>query len=270
MADDLDALRAQIAAVDRELLDALNRRLALVTRVRAHKQQRGAPIIDAKREAELVQELQQTNGGPLSDGAVQAIFAAVLDVMKQESRGAAPPTAPAQAGALPVSSVAVVGTGLVGASVALAARRAGATVTGWDADAASMRAAPVSPAGSLADAVAGAELVVVAVPVGSLVDTVRAVLEAAGSETVVTDVGSTKRALASAIDDPRFVPGHPLAGGATGGPAGATADLFDGAVWFLTPTASGPQVELVERFVAALGAHAVRIDADAHDRALAI
>ena len=53
-------------------------------------------------------------------------------------------------------------------------------------------------------------------------------LEAAGPRRVVTDVASTKRALA-AIDDPRFVPGHPVAGGATGGPARAAADLFDGA-----------------------------------------
>jgi prephenate dehydrogenase len=87
----------------------------------------------------------------------------------------------------------------------------------------------------------------------------------------VTDVASTKRSLA-AIEDPRFVPGHPLAGGSTGGPARATADLFSGASWFLTPTpASEPaRVDAVERFVRALGAEPVRTDAAEHDRLLAL
>ena len=72
-------------------------------------------------------------------------------------------------------------------------------------------------------------------PVGALVAATADVLAAAAPETTVTDVGSTKRALAGAVEDTRFVPGHPLAGGASGGPARAAADLFDGATWFLTP-----------------------------------
>jgi prephenate dehydrogenase len=87
----------------------------------------------------------------------------------------------------------------------------------------------------------------------------------------VTDVGSTKRGLAQ-VDDARLVPGHPLAGGATGGPARAAADMFDGATWFLTPLPSSDQarVELVERFVSSLGARPIRLDADTHDRVLAL
>jgi prephenate dehydrogenase len=176
-----------------------------------------------------------------------------------------------------VQRLAIVGTGLVGASVALAAKRAGvASVTGWDADAATLREAAGAnavdrAATSLADAVSGAELVVVAVPVGSLVETTREVLAAAGPQTAVTDVGSTKRGLA-AIDDPRFVPGHPLAGGHTGGPARASADLFDAATWLLTPlpATDANRLELVERFAQSLGARVVRLDADDHDRLLAL
>jgi prephenate dehydrogenase len=276
--DDLDHLRDQIGAVDRSLLEALNERLELVRRVNRHKQATGAPLIDAEREAELVRDLVAANAGPLSDAAVQALFAAVLDVMKQEVREAGraeqAPSAPPRAA---VEAVAVVGTGLLGASVALAARRSGVgRVAGWDADAGMLREAAgaraVEAAGSLAEAVAGVELVVVAVPVGSLVEAVGGVLAAAGPETTVTDVGSTKRALARSIDDGRFVPGHPLAGGATGGPARAAADLFDGATWFLTPAAATEpaRLELVERFVAALGARPIRLDADTHDRLLAV
>ncbi len=277
--DDLSRLREEIGALDRTVLEALNRRLELVRRVTRHKQETGTPLIDAEREAELLRELAEANAGPLSERGVQGVFAAVLDVMKQEARGdtraAEPrPVAPKAA----VGSLAIVGTGLLGASVALAAKRAGvARVTGWDADPETLREAAGAKAldaaaGSLEDAVAGVELVVVAVPVGVLVETTRAVLAAASSETTVTDVGSTKRALAHSLDDPRLVPGHPLAGGATGGPARAAADLFDGATWFLTPVAStaAARIELVERFVATLGARTVKLDAETHDRLLAL
>ena len=120
---------------------------------------------------------------------------------------------------------------------------------------------PFRAAASLEEAVSDAELVVVAAPVGALPAAVRDVL-AAVPEATVTDVGSTKRTLA-AIDDPRYVGGHPLAGGATTGPGRASADLFDGATWFVTPSAATEQarVEAVERFVQALGAHPTRIGA---------
>jgi prephenate dehydrogenase len=274
---DLTRLREQIAALDRELLDALNRRLELVRRVQSHKQATGAPAIDAKREAELLKELAAANAGPLSERALRSIFSAVLDVMKQETRGeraaAATAAAPAKAA---VERLAVVGTGLVGTSVALAAKRSGvARVTGWDGEAGSLHEAAgaraLTAAGSLPEAVEDAQLVVVAVPVGSLVTATLDALSAASPQAVVTDVGSTKRGLAAAIDDARFVPGHPLAGGTTGGPARAAADLFDGATWFLTPLPStdAAAAQLVERFVASLGAHPARLAPDEHDRLLA-
>src|SRR5207302_11314022 len=117
-------LRDRIAAVDRQVLEALNERLELVRRVRAHKQETGQPLIDAAREAELLDELARSNRGPLGEPAVRSLFSAVLDIMKQESQGssASAPSVPrAQA---PVSRLAIVGTRLLGTSVALAARRA--------------------------------------------------------------------------------------------------------------------------------------------------
>jgi prephenate dehydrogenase len=113
---------------------------------------------------------------------------------------------------------------------------------------------------------------VAAVPVGSAVATIRDVLAAAPDDVTVTDVASTKRTLAESLDDSRFVPGHPVAGGETSGPDRATAELFDGATWFLTPGASADpaRVELLERFVTALGARPIRRDAAEHDRLLAL
>jgi prephenate dehydrogenase len=275
---DLEALRTEISELDRKLLDLLNRRLELVAAVRDYKDATGERWIDHEREAELLQALVEANQGPLSQRGVRSIFSAVLDVLKQEV--AADRRAPASPGAAPerqraVERLAVVGTGLVGTSIALAAGRAGTHARGFDSDGEVLERAAargaLEPAASLAEAAAGAELVVVAVPAGAAPDIVREALAAAGPDTVVTDVASTKRPLAS-VTDPRFVPGHPVAGGATGGPARAAADLFDAAIWFLAPTesSSAESVQLVERFVASLGARAVRTDADAHDRLLAL
>ncbi len=275
---DLDALRNEISELDRRLLELLNRRLELVASVRDVKDAVGERWIDPEREAELLQALVATNPGPLSERGVTSIFSAVLDVLKQEvateRRVPSPPAAAAERERA-IERLAVVGTGLVGTSVALAARRTGTRCRGFDSDPGVLERAAgrgaLEPVSSLAEAVADAELVVVAVPVGAAPAVVEEVLEAAGPNVVVTDVASTKRPLAS-LADPRFVPGHPVAGGATGGPARAAADLFDAATWFLTPTdaSSAESVALVERFVASLGARAVRTEAAAHDRLLAL
>ena len=173
--------------------------------------------------------------------------------------------------------IAVIGVGLIGGSIALAARtRAAASVTGFDPgdgvlDGALAAGALDRVAGSVDEAVAEAEVVFVATPVGALGPAVDAALTAAGPDCAVSDVGSTKRAVLAGRDDPRFVGGHPLAGAETAGVAHARADLFDGATWYLTPTdtTSGVLYERLHRLVASLGAQPAAIDAAAHDRLLA-
>src|SRR4051812_11968676 len=164
----------------------------------------------------------------------------------------------------------------MGASVALAARRRGDPVVGWDPDPEALAAAvardAVAAAESAEDAVVGAELVVVASPIAQLPATVAAVLEAPGDATV-TDVGSTKASVVQAADgSPRFVGGHPICGSETRGPENASAGLFEGATWFLTPVAQTDAARLraVHNFVSDLGATPVAIDADAHDRLVAM
>ncbi len=175
--------------------------------------------------------------------------------------------------------MAVVGTGLIGASVGLAAKRAGVElVTGYDADrealaAAVERGAVDTAARSLAEAVADAELVVVATPVAAIPTQVAAVLEASAQSCTVTDVGSTKAGVCStAAGDARFIGGHPVCGSEARGPAHAGAELFEGATWFLTPIAETEpaRYRLVHGFVASLGAMPVAIDPHAHDRLVAL
>jgi prephenate dehydrogenase len=174
--------------------------------------------------------------------------------------------------------VGVVGVGLIGGSIGLAAReRLGASVAGFDAsgDALSVavdRGAVDQACSDVASVVEGADVVFVAVPVGRLASVLGDVLSVAGSGCVVSDVGSTKRAVVSAAGgDPRFVGGHPLAGAETAGVAHARADLFEGATWYLTPTAltSGVLYERLHRLLRALGARPAAIEADVHDRILA-
>jgi len=174
--------------------------------------------------------------------------------------------------------LAVIGTGLIGASVGLAAKRTGATVTGFDEDEATAEVAlergavdEVKP--TLAEALGGADLAVVAVPVGRLAAQVRTVLEASAEDCTVTDVGSTKSAVCEAgAGSTRFIGGHPVCGSEARGPAHATADLFEGATWFLSPLPhSDPtRYRLVHGFVGDLGAVPVAIDPGAHDRLVAL
>jgi prephenate dehydrogenase len=95
---------------------------------------------------------------------------------------------------------------------------------------------------------------------------------AATPDATVTDVGSTKGALARAVVDERFIGGHPVAGAEVRGPEGARADLFDGATWFLTPHAAtdGERYRTLHAFVASLGAVPVAIEPETHDRLLAL
>ena len=174
--------------------------------------------------------------------------------------------------------LAVIGTGLIGASVGLAAKRRGATVAGFDSDLGSAKAAAERGAideigGTIEAALAEAELAVVAVPVGQLAAQVRVVLDASREHTTVTDVGSTKSAVCAAADrSPRFIGGHPVCGSEARGPEHASADLFEGATWFLSPLAQSEpsRYRSVHGFVAELGATPVAIDPVAHDRLVAL
>lgn len=174
--------------------------------------------------------------------------------------------------------LAVLGVGLIGGSIGLAGRRRlGAEVVGWSRSAATVeRALELGAidrgASSVALACEGADVVFCAGPVAALPEQAREALAAGGPEAVVTDVGSTKAALVEALGgEERFIGGHPVAGAETAGVENAREDLFDGARWFLTPTAgsSGILYDRLQRTVAGLGARPEAIDAAEHDRLMA-
>lgn len=165
---------------------------------------------------------------------------------------------------------AIVGTGLIGGSIGLALRARGWHVSGTDDEVAVAERA--LDLGAL-DAVGrdpDAEITFIATPVGSVAAPARrALASGAGS---VTDVGSVKASIVDAVDHPLFVGGHPMAGSELEGIEGADADLFAGAVWVLTPTASTDDKALasVRAVVADLGADVVALTPEHHDALVAV
>jgi prephenate dehydrogenase len=173
--------------------------------------------------------------------------------------------------------IAVLGVGLIGGSIGLAARaRAGAHICGYDPDPAACETALGLGAidrwtPDIATAVAEADVVFAAAPVGALERAVAEALAAAGPDCVISDVGSTKLALEDARRDRRFVGGHPLAGAETAGVGSAREDLFEGAIWYLTPTEVSDPVlyERLRSLIESLGARPQVVDAGAHDHLMA-
>ena len=183
-----------------------------------------------------------------------------------------------------LKTLALVGVGLIGGSLALALRRAGAVtrVVGFDRDRTALeRGAALgaidTAADSVSEAVKGADLVVVAVPVRAIGPVLHDVALALEPNAVVTDVGSTKEDVVRIAREelrerfPRFVPGHPIAGREVSGVDAALPDLFRGARVVLTPVAetTAEAVETVRLAWESVGAKVVTAEAADHDRIFA-
>ncbi len=180
--------------------------------------------------------------------------------------------------------VAIVGLGLIGSSLGRALRARGHEVVGWDLEEGVRRRArqlgAVAKVVGQPSAVAqGAEVVVLAVPVGAMGRAAAEIAGGLGPETTLTDVGSVKQSVIAEVQAvlPRgviFIPGHPIAGDAHSGPEAARPDLFHGCVAVLCPPrGEGPEAEgfeRVRRMWEEVGARVLTLDPAQHDRALAV
>ena len=164
----------------------------------------------------------------------------------------------------------VIGLGLVGGSVALRLRRQGWHISGEDADATTAQAALDRAVVDHLGLDPDAEITFIAVPVLAAVDQVKRAL--ADTKGAVTDVGSVKGVICAAAADTRFVGGHPMAGSELDGLDGAQADLFEGAVWVLTPELDSDDAVFaqVAAVVASLGAEVVALTPERHDQLVAV
>jgi prephenate dehydrogenase len=180
--------------------------------------------------------------------------------------------------------IALIGVGMIGGSLLAAWRQAGlvTAATGYDIDAQALERAAGRglidrPTASIAQAVADAEVVVVATPVGSMREVFAQIAGALPADALLTDVGSTKgdviadaRAQLGAAFA-RFVPAHPIAGKELPGVEHADALLFDGKRVVLTPTVEtgAEALSKVGDMFARIGARLERMDAAEHDRIFA-
>jgi len=181
----------------------------------------------------------------------------------------------------PFQSVAIVGLGLIGGSIALGVRERWPQSRVFGVDSESVLAHAVG-AGAIERGFASiaelpdASLIILAAPVNQNIELLRHIQAIeSGVSRIITDVGGTKRAIVNAARTlPRhieFVGGHPLAGGERGGFAFARPDLFAGRPWIFTPDgqASADAVDRLSRFVVGLGAKPSLLSAAEHDRVMA-
>ena len=176
--------------------------------------------------------------------------------------------------------VGIVGTGMIGTSIAMAAARAGAAVRGFDIDAdVLVRAAgrtELAPAETMDACLAGSTLVFVCTPVPTVAERVlrgaaaraRGRRDRRGEREVAGSVEITGSASVEELR--RYVGGHPMGGSERSGPEHASPSVLDGIVWVLDEQADGDSTDRVEAFVRSVGARPVRMDVDRHDRLVAI
>jgi len=183
----------------------------------------------------------------------------------------------------PFSSIAIVGLGLIGGSIALGVRERwpSSRVVGVDTAAVVAHALGSGAIDRAVDSVAAlpqVSLVILAAPVKQNITLLQQLArqnDAVGRQIIVTDVGGTKRDIVKAARDlppsTTFVGGHPLGGGERGGFAFARPDLFAGRPWIFTPDGDGSSdaVERLSRLVGGLGARPLIVSAEEHDRLMA-
>lgn len=164
----------------------------------------------------------------------------------------------------------IVGTGLIGGSLGLALRERGWYVSGVDSDDAVAQRAKAMGAIDEIGPAPDADITFLAVPAGQVAALANSLLEAGPG--VVTDVAGVKSSIVAEVDHPRFVGGHPMAGSEQEGLDGAHANLFEGATWVLTPSNETDDAAFtrVRATVSSLGADVVTLEAERHDRLVAV
>jgi len=183
---------------------------------------------------------------------------------------------------MPIRQITIVGTGLIGGSLALALRkyRFSGTIVGCDKrsvlDTAVERKVIDRGETDLERAVVGSDVIVFATPVGTILSQFEAIAPTLPSSALITDTGSTKqrfveraRMVFGAESGKRVLPGHPMAGKEFSGVEHADADLFQGAVWLITPIVADQQYTPIQEeytaLLTAVGARIIVLDPARHD-----
>ena len=184
---------------------------------------------------------------------------------------------------MPIRQITIVGTGLIGGSLALSLRKSGfrGKIIGCDRSDVLARAKRVGAIhAGIADPVqacGGSDVVVLATPVGGIITLIDKLAPHLSADTLLTDVGSTKAQITESAQavfgknaEEQFLPGHPMAGKENGGVEFADAELFRGAVWFFTPLLqqklTGGKIAEYVGWIKKIGAKPAVLDPSEHDQ----
>jgi prephenate dehydrogenase len=184
---------------------------------------------------------------------------------------------------MPINQITIVGTGLIGGSLALGLRQVGFSgrIVGCDKravlDVAQARSAIDGAEADLERAIVGSDVIVLATPVGCILSHLEILARLAPPGTLITDTGSTKQQLVERslmlfgdAAHERVLPGHPMAGKEVGGIENADPNLFRDAVWLVTPVdpelPATPRQQEYLALLRAIGARIITMDAPRHDK----
>jgi prephenate dehydrogenase len=282
MNNKIEKWRAEIDAIDDELLRLLNRRGSLAAEIGLVKKRNHAPLCDPDREKQVLARVCESGDGPLDEQAVKQIFKTIIDESRRIQSIENVPKTASQIARPKWNQVTIVGCGLVGASFALALKRSGACrrIAGWDIAAEVLQEAlhrgiiDEVDSSFVEGAVSQSDLIYLAIPVVGILSFLREYGPQIKFGALVTDAGSTKVEICPVArehlpDGVVFVGGHPIAGSEHSGLAYSDADLFGGAPYVLVDDSEETdQLRAFEETLKAIGARVMLMTPEAHDRAL--
>lgn len=282
MNNNIEKWRAEIDAIDDELLGLLNARARLAAEIGLAKKREHAPLCDPDRERKVLARVCESSDGPLNDDGIKKIFKTIIDEsLRIQSLERVRKTA-SQIARPKWSRVTIVGCGLIGGSFALALRKTGTCrrIAGWDIaeevlQEALRRGVIDEVDSSFADgALSQSDLIYLATPVNGILEFLRERGPQINTGALVTDTGSTKVKICRTAREhlPHgivFVGGHPIAGSELSGLAYSDADLFRDAPYLLVnDREETDQLRAFEETLKAIGARVTLMTPEAHDRAL--
>jgi prephenate dehydrogenase/chorismate mutase len=283
MDNTIEKRRAEIDAIDDELLGLLNRRARLAAEIGLVKKRRHAPLCDPDRERGVLARVCEASDGPLDEQAVKKIFKTIIDESRR-IQSIEKVTKPASQIATPKwNRATIVGCGLMGASFALALRKSGTCrrIAGWDTaeevlEEALQRGIIDGVDSSFArSAVSQSDLIYLAMPVGGILKFLVECGPQIKLGALVTDAGSTKVEICRAAREHLpagvvFAGGHPIAGSENSGLVHSDAQLFRDALYVLIKDREETdQLRAFSETLKIIGARVTLMTPDAHDRALA-
>lgn len=273
MTKNLDTLRSEIDAIDDKIVELLNQRMTVTDKVGEWKKINNVPTYQGNREANLIERLKEKSKNVILRDLIPEIYRAILSASKASQKLHT-------AENLRFSKIGIVGLGLIGGSIAKAAKSVDPNIR------VSVFQRP-DKKNNIDDIIVSRvvsdwesfvndnDMIIIATPISAVVGTAESIARIkrkAVNKLIVIDVAGVKEEISQKFadfssDSIEFLPTHPMAGGEKSGYEHAKANLFDNKAWILTPHAKNTSetIQSVRSFVTQLGAQSEILTPTAHD-----